>query len=640
MINELPKYIKPWPQILTAIIIGISLTINPLIAFSNKLNSSKKSDSLSETDRILHVLNRLGYGARPGDIERVRQIGIEKYIDQQLNPARIDDNAIEKRLNGLETLSMSPEELVKAYPPPQLVNGKNKGKNRLGDNMDDEKDSKNEVATEKIQKRRRQMLDPDDVKGKPREILIDLSQDHLLRAVYSERQLQEVMTDFWINHFNIFWAKGLDRYLLAPYIKDDIRPNVLGSFPKMLAATAKSPAMLFYLDNWLSVDPKAGERLAAQREEILKRREERNSRRRAFGREGERDGGFNRQERRHPFGDDSAIGATAPRRANRLENERADADRQLNRESANSTPKEKESPAKQRKNRKLGLNENYARELMELHTLGVDGGYTQKDVTEVARCFTGWSIRKAREDAEFSFNERMHDNGEKTVLGVKIPAGGGQQDGEKVLEILANHPATARFIATKLVRHFVSDDAPSSLVDRVAAIYLKTKGDISAMLRTIFTSAEFNSPKYFNAKIKSPLALVASALRASDAETNMGPQILMSLGRMGQPLFLCQPPTGYGDTAEKWVNTASLVERLNFAVALCEGRLPGTNPKLVKSLANVNSLDKLIEVVLHDNVGEKTRAALEQELGSRNISTEKMPKLVGLLLGSPEFQKM
>src|SRR4029079_11887024 len=307
-----------------------------------------------------------------------------------------------------------------------------------------------------------------------------------LRAVYSERQLQEVMVDFWTNHFNIFANKGADRWLLPAYDRDTIRPNALSKFSTLLQATAQSPAMLFYLDNFQSVSPNAN----------------------------------------------------ANRGRGLLQQLRAD-----------------QRPQQQRR----GINENYARELMELHTLGVDGGYTQKDVQEVARCFTGWTIFQPRGGAAainavmgndamrrnaqamsrvpgtFVFNPRVHDDGEKVVLGHKIPAGGGIKDGLTVLEILSRHPSTAKYIATKLVRHFVSDTPPPALVDRVAGAFTKSDGDIRETLKTIFFSKEFNSTEAYRAKIKRPFELVISAIRTLAAETNGGPATHQWIARMGEP---------------------------------------------------------------------------------------------------------
>jgi uncharacterized protein (DUF1800 family) len=312
-------------------------------------------------------------------------------------------------------------------------------------------------------------------------------QSKLLRAIYSERQLQEVLTDFWFNHFNVFLEKGADRYLVTGYERDAIRPHVLGKFKDLLEATAKSPAMLFYLDNWQSVGPRA------------------------------------------PGGG----------RARR------------------------------------GLNENYGRELLELHTLGVDGGYSQKDVTEVARCFTGWTINQPQRGGGFTFNPRLHDTGEKTVLGVKIPAGGGMEDGEKVLDIVAHHSSTAHFVSWKLAQRFVADNPPPALVDRMAQTFLKSDGDLREVMRTMLNSKEFWSVGAYRSKMKSPLEMVASAARASDADVSFALPLANQVAQLGQPLYRKQEPTGYSNSSQAWVNSAGLIARMNFAVQLANGNIPG-----------------------------------------------------------------
>jgi uncharacterized protein (DUF1800 family) len=596
-------------QVFFAILIALTLITNPLPSYSfEKKSTHNYNNSLSQEEKTLHVLNRLGYGTRPGDVEKVRRMGIEKYIEWQLNPEKIDDQAVEVRLKGLNTLSMDSQELARAYPKPKLVDGGKRAKLGEKDDIDDKKSEKLE------RKRDRLGIYESDVMGKPAEILMQLAQQQILRSVYSERQLNEVMVDFWTNHFNIFWAKQANKYLLTEYIQEVIRPNAMGSFEQMLKATAHSPAMLVYLDNWLSVDPSTSQKLQQQKQARQERFEDRQNR---------QGGIFTRQ---------SAAGRPTFQHPMKLPD--TNNSTQIQR-----TPNAKEPLGVQGKNKNRGLNENYARELMELHTLGVDGGYTQKDVTEVARCLTGWTIKRKGDDgAEFFFNQRMHDNSEKVVLGQKI-SGGGQGDGEKVLEILLKHPSTAKFIATKLTRRFVSDNPPKALVDKVASSFTKTNGDIKSMLRTIFTSPEFFERENYQSKVKSPLGLVVSALRTVDAETNAGLQILMALNKMGQPLFLCQPPTGYGDTADKWVNTASLVERLNFGIALSESRIIGTTPNLLRN-NSASSVDQLIELVIHTKVEDPTRRALEQELNGQSFTTDKSSKLMGLLLGSPEFQKM
>src|SRR5438445_6970592 len=336
----------------------------------------------------------------------------------------------------------------------------------------------------------------------PQEALSQLQQAKTLRAIYSDRQLQEQLTDFWFNHFNVFGNKDLDLWLLASYEHDVIRPRVLGRFRDLLGVTAKSPAMLFYLDNYLSADAQAAKRLKSHPEKLRGRRY-----------------------------------ASLPGVGNR------------------------------------GLNENYARELMELHTLGVDGGYTQQDVVEVARCFTGWTIARPQQGGGFVFRTAAHDRGEKRVLGQVIPAGGGREDGERVIDILARHPATARFIATKLARRFVSDDPPPALVERAAATFQRTDGSIRAVLETIFTSSEFWSAEAYRAKIKTPLEVVASAVRTLDGRVGAGAAGQDGLGdggmvlarevaRLGEPLYEAQPPTGYPDRAESWVNTGALLGRM------------------------------------------------------------------------------
>ena len=314
-----------------------------------------------------------------------------------------------------------------------------------------------------------------------------------MRAVYSDRQLQEVLTDFWFNHFNVDARKNRDRFLLTAYERDAIRPRVLGTFRDLLEATARDPAMLVYLDNWMS---------ASETGSVM-------------------------PSRRAP-GRDAAERKKAPR----------------------------------------GLNENYARELMELHTLGVDGGYTQKDVTEVARAFTGWTIENPRRGSGFRFEPRMHDPGAKVVLGHTIKAGGGESDGEQVLDILAAHPSTARFIATKLARRFVSDVPPPALVDRAAARFRETRGDLREVTRTILTSPEFLSPDAYYAKVKTPFEFVVSSLRATATDVQDARPIVRELQQLGMPLYMCQPPTGYKDTADAWVNTGALVSRMNYALKL------------------------------------------------------------------------
>jgi len=533
--------------------------------------------------RIEHALNRLTFGPRPGDAAAVKAIGLNKWIEQQLHPESIPENfVLSQKLKTLDTLSLPSAELVRSYPSQQeirqMVNGqlpfpsdperrmmiqklvvryqeKAKGggqqdanpnlpdTKRLGDLLSrDEmrslrtgspaqrlaaleampRDRQDEViaamgagmrqaifaAASPELRRKLEMAN-----GPAQVVARDLTEAKVLRAVYSSRQLQEVLDDFWYNHFNVFLEKGADRYLVTEYERDAIRPHVLGKFRDLLEATAKSPAMLFYLDNWQSVGPNAP----------------------GAGR------GNGKQARR-------------------------------------------------------GLNENYGRELMELHTLGVNGGYTQKDVTEVARCFTGWTINQPQRGGKFMFNPRLHDNGEKVVMGVKVPAGGGESDGEKVLDILAHHPATAHFISLKLAMRFVADAPPESLVARMAETFQKTDGDIRAVLETMLKSKEFWSEGAYRSKMKSPLEMVASAVRAVNGNVDFAFPLVNQVAQLGEPLYRKVEPTGYSNSSKEWMNSAGLMARMNFALQLADNKIPG-------------------------------------------VKVEKTADQEGIQLGSPEFQK-
>jgi uncharacterized protein (DUF1800 family) len=491
---------------------------------------------------ILHVLNRAGFGARPGDVERVRQIGLAAYIEQQLNPQRVADTSMASRLAGLPSIGKSTRDLVDEYFAPAMAARQQVKQDAASKGADEGKAR----TPEQMQAAR-----------KSREVLIELSGQKILRAAYSERQLEEMLTDFWFNHFNVFAGKGPTQLYLTEYERDTIRPHVLGKFRDLLGATAKSPAMLFYLDNWQSADPDAQN----PREEM---------RRRAAARFGPR-----RPEMQNP----------------------------------NARPQQRR-----------GLNENYGRELMELHTLGVDGGYTQEDVVNVARAFTGWTIEQPRQGGGFRFEPRLHDTREKIVLGHKIKAGGGQTDAEQVLDILASHPATARFIATKLARRFVADTPPPALVDRAAARFRETDGDIREVVRTILTSPEFFSAEAYRAKVKTPFEFVVSALRASGAEVTDAIQLTQAVRQLGMPLYMCQPPTGYADRADAWVNTGALLNRMNFALQLVGGRMRGVQPGTAP-----------VGAVLAGDVSAATAATIEKAADATQVAA--------LTLGSPEFQR-
>lgn len=662
-----------------------------------KLND--QGNRLTEEQRITHVLNRLGFGARPGDVERVKEIGIQKYIEQQLNPAGISDEVVEAKVKNLSTLGMTTAQLYEKYPQPGQILRQLQRRGDLPNDAAAREDQKgsapekpaspdampqapngNPNAPGRNEDNRRAIREYYTQNGllPPQRIMVELQASRILRATYSERQLQEVLVDFWTNHFNVFSGKGADRWLLVSYDRDTIRPHTMGKFHDLLLATAQSPAMLFYLDNFQSVSPNA--QVAS-------------GRRRAQG--------------GSPLGGLFGMGRAARRGADGGDGRLMDRNPNQRQQGGANLPPAPANVARQRR----GINENYARELMELHTLGVDGGYTQKDVQEVARCFTGWTIfaprgggaagaiqdgRRAemlRENAgRFFFNERAHDDGEKTVLGHKIPAGGGMKDGLMVLDILARQPATAKFIATKLTRYFVADTPPPALVDRVAAAFTKSDGDIRETLRAIFFSPEFNSPEAYRAKVKRPFELAISALRTLGAETNGGPQLHQWLARMGEPLYGFQTPNGYSDTAESWVNTGGLLERLNFGLALASNRIPGTRVDLKRfagdtmsgsNLDKAGVMDRFLSVIVAGNVSPKTRETLlkqlDQEIAiapartraemarvsddapgdmpgempdgsdvrprARQLArtdaniTDPVTKIVGLILGSPEFQR-
>ena len=560
---------------------------------SNKGAGKKVPSKLSEEQKVIHLLDRITFGSRPGDVDRVMKMGWEKFLEQQLRPESIDDNALEERLKSIESIHLSNAELAKFYPPPQVVRKALKERGiEIPQQPDAGQQNAGQVNADQVRRRREVAKSLADMGYRqPQQVVRELQQARILRAVYSERQLREVMTDFWFNHFNVFIQKGADRILTTSYERDVIRPGVFGKFEDLLLATAESPAMLFYLDNFQSVSPNMPER---------------QMRGRALGR------------------------------------------LRANRQMPNDTPPN--TVAQQRRPR--GINENYAREIMELHTLGVDGGYTQKDVQEVARCFTGWTIRNPRGAAEFVFNRFAHDDGEKVVLGHKIPAGGGKKDGETVIRILASHPSTAKFISKKLARKFVSDEPPQALIDSMARTYTKTGGDIREVLRTMFKSREFWAPESYRAKIKTPFEMTVSALRALDAETNGGPAFHQWMAKMGEGLYLAQPPTGYPDSAEHWVNTGALLERMNFGIALSANRIPGTRVNLQSVVFGIDTakpalvVDQLVDRLLNGQLSEKTRAtidkSLQEQMASKSdgrLDNADLIRIVGLILGSPEFQR-
>jgi uncharacterized protein (DUF1800 family) len=626
-----------------------------------KKQTQTSSSQMPAQKRVLHALGRLTFGPRAGDIDRLIALGVDQWIDQQLHPEKIDDRALEARLAPLRTLRMDTREIVENFPPEQVIKAVAEGKQSIPsdpskravykaqlERYEEQQERKESTAatdqakgklTDDNRARRRedrlyadlkaeQVLDlpPDQrmreilkmspeeqrslaasLKGDRRDELLEgmdakqretlmalnnpqqvvadeLVQAKLLRAIYSERQLQEVMTDFWFNHFNVFISKGADRYLLTSYERDVIRPHAMGKFEDLLVATAQSPAMLFYLDNWLSVGPNS---------EIANGIPKRNRGRRRY---------------RPPF-------------------------------------------TKQTKSKRNGLNENYGRELMELHTLGVNGGYTQNDVTEVARIFTGWTLKQPRQGGGFTFEERMHEPGDKIVLGHRIKSSG-EREGREVLHLLARHPSTAKFICAKLATRFVSDNPPPTLIDRMSQTFLKKKGDIREVLKSMLQSPEFWAPDVYRAKVKTPLEFVVSAVRSSGADVTDAMPLARQLRNMGMPLYGMQPPTGYSMKAETWVNSSALLGSMNFALALTSGRIKG-----VQGVSGVgtnlpadlqSALVTLENTLLFGDVSQQTHETIAKQLEDPKISGRKLDDpmrppninaIEGLLLGSPEFQR-
>jgi len=654
----------------------LGLTASLQFAIANKKKQEPATPPMDEQKRALHALNRLAFGPRPGDVARVTAMGVEKWIDQQLHPDKIDDHALDARLQPFRTLRMNTREIVENFPPPAVIKAIAEGKQSMPsdsarravyeaqlERYQQKKEQKQEAAnadpssaggsgnaaqmSDEEQARRREdrfyadlktedLLDlppdermkailkmsPEDqraveaslkgdkrdefmegMKPQQRETLMalnnpqqvvtsELVQSKLLRATYSDRQLQEVMTDFWFNHFNVFIGKGADRYMLTGYERDVIRPRALGKFEDLLVATAQSPAMLFYLDNWLSVGPNS----------------------------------------------DFANGI--PKRNNNYNWRRPPRPR-------------RPAPARQVRKR-IGLNENYGRELMELHTLGVNGGYTQKDVTEVARVLTGWTLKEPRQGGGFVFEERMHEPGDKHVLGHRIKSGG-EKEGREVLHILAHHPSTAKFISTKLAMRFVSDDPPPALIGRMSQTFLKKNGDISEVLKTMFHSPEFWAPESYRAKVKTPLEFVLSAVRTSGAEVSDAQSLARQLQNLGMPLYGMQPPTGYSLKADAWVNSSALLGRMNFALALTAGKLKGVQLDAGQMLGpgpsptdSQGALAALETSLLAGNVSRQTHDTISAQMNDPKNSRRQLDDpgrppntgaIAGLLLGSPEFQR-
>ena len=489
--------------------------------------------------QVHHVLNRLAFGPRPDDVATVRAIGVDAWIARQLEPEKISDAGTERFVAQFSTLTKSGEALLAEYPPPGVQLAK-LARERAG-----QKITADDSATLKVAGRQSYQF------------LGEIASSRVARAVISERQLDEVMVDFWENHFNVFAGKDRTRYFLPEFDAQTIRPNALGKFRTLLGAVAKSPAMLYYLDNWQSVadsgQPTLRSMSMAQRR-VAQRRV-------------------------------AVVAMAKPQLA-------------------------------QLAQRRRGLNENYARELMELHTLGVDGGYTQHDVVEVARALTGWTLSRGANGGTFLFRPEAHDAGAKTILGQRFQPGRGEDEGDAVLDLLAKHPATARFIALKLARRFVSDTPPAALVERAASIFSRTDGDIREVVRTIVTSPEFFSTVAYRSKVKSPFELVTSALRIMNAPGDPTPRTTQLVSRLGQPMFGHQAPNGYPETGDAWMNTGSILNRINFGLAVASGRVPGVKlaewpaAATLQGLPREAQVDGVIRALLGGSASNDTRQVL------------------------------
>jgi uncharacterized protein (DUF1800 family) len=634
---------------------ALAVTAGPLLDAA----TGRFDQKLSKDKQVLHVLNRLAFGPAPGDVERVSKLGVEKWIRQQLQPQLIaEDPRVDARLKPLASLQLPTWQIYETYQPvqpPTIVNAtavsvrrpleqqvtaeqfqklstgtaeerlaalSGIASDKLGPVLAAltpkmleglppdllqwaEKARQTEMARQQsavalrtgalpnintmlsaeqqritrqgtVDERRalllsfdrdmrRQLLrvlPPTAVAGIPelqREALAarqpplfvnqELIDSRVYRALYSNRQLEEVLVDFWLNHFNVFNGKGPARMLLTSYERDAIRPNVFGHFRDLVLATARHPAMLYYLDNWQSQAPR----------------------------------------------DDL--------------------------------------PGQPANVRRPGLNENYGRELMELHTLGVNGGYTQDDVIAVARAFTGWTIYDPNRIAEFQFNPAMHDRKEKTVLGHTIPAGGGELEGLRVIDILARHPSTAKFISTKLAQRFVADAPPQSLVDRMAATFTATDGDLRAVVETMVTSREFLSEGAWQAKLKSPFEMVLSAARGVGADVTDPTALAQRIADLGQPLYGKAEPTGYSTTADAWANSAGFLGRINFAGALTAGQIDGVK-------VDVTRLPRDSERAVRSLLGISASPATLSQLDHREVGGTLSPaSMAAVILASPDFQR-
>jgi uncharacterized protein (DUF1800 family) len=539
-------------------IVAALLAVTPVVTSAQKTVIARSDvRELPADQQIIQALNRLTFGPKPGDVQKVRAIGLDKWIDQQLYPEKINDAVIERFVAKYSAINQDQNDLLRQYAEQQRERQQVRRERA---------DSTRTMSPQDSMVARQQLAQQFNL---TRQVVTQLQSSRVARAVSSERQLQEMMTDFWENHFNIYAQKGgAEPYYLTDFDQNVIRPRALGKFRDLLEAVAQSPAMLFYLDNARSMADSTRPTLAPR-------------------------GGLN-GVRIVPMRR-GGIGAMrgAMRGAEQMQRQQQQQQRQ-----------------------RQGLNENYGRELLELHTLGVDGGYSQQDVINVARAFTGWTIKPPAQGGGFIFRPQVHDAGEKIVLGHKLAAGRGMEDAEDVLDILAKSPATARFISFKLARRFVSDSPSKALVDHAAQVYLKTDGDIREVLRTIITSPEFFSQQAFRSKVKSPFEVVVSAMRALNAAPDSTPRSAQVIAFLGQPIFGHQAPNGWPETGEAWMNTGAILNRINFGMAVAAGRLPGVDIRALPALDTIRSaprdkqVDVVVATILNGMVSPDTRAVL------------------------------
>ena len=540
------------------------------------VEASAQAPALTPRDSALHALNRLAYGPRPGEVDRVAADGVMRWVDRQLSPRKIDDGPLAARERRFKILDYDAGELARVYVDAQR----------------ERREQKRAAATDSMTEKPEQ-AGPLEQRG--RRLGAEFQELAVIRAVLSERQLYEVMVDFWANHFNVFFAKGADRFLTPSYIEQTIRPRALGKFADLLIATAESPAMLFYLDNWESVAPGATPPQA-----MRLRAGPLFGPRPMFGRPPLFDPGHD------------------PMRAD-----------SLRRQALARVPK--------------GINENYARELLELHTLGVDGGYTQQDVINVARIFTGWSVRRPQQGGDFEFHDWAHDYGEKVVMGVMFPAGRGRDEGVRLLKLLANYPATMHHVSRRLCQRFVNDDPPDGCVDDAVTAWKRSDGDIREVLRAIFRSPDFWAPENVRAKIKTPLEFVVSAARAVGGDPDTTPRLAQVVARLGEPLFLHVAPDGYPEREDAWVNSGALLDRMNAAVALAAGRLPGVAVSLDSIVPATPDAERLIAqanaAVLSGTMSENTKQVIRRQISDISDPLQARALAIGLAIGGPEFQR-